>query len=170
MHTISDPNRLPGAPNSWAPQLRGQILGGGTFLNNSNPREGGVRKRRAGAEDVEIGRKIRALRLERGLSQSGLADGIGLTFQQVQKYEKGTNRVSAGRLQKIAEMLNTPVMFFYGGMGAQAKKRMTRDNGLALVQTKGAMRLMRAYSEISSRATKYALVVLAESLKNKERG
>ena len=44
---------------------------------------------------------------------------------------------------------------------------MTRDNGLALVQTKGAMRLMRAYSEISSRATKYALVVLAESLKNK---
>ena len=65
-------------------------------------REGGTRKRRAGAEDVEIGRKIRALRLERGLSQSTLADGIGLTFQQVQKYEKGTNRVSAGRLQKIA--------------------------------------------------------------------
>lgn len=48
-----------------------------------------TRKRRAGAEDVEIGRKIRALRLERGLSQSGLADGIDLTFQQVQKYEKG---------------------------------------------------------------------------------
>ena len=47
-------------------------------------------KRRAGIEDVEIGRKIRALRLERGLSQSGLADGIGLTFQRAQKYEKGT--------------------------------------------------------------------------------
>jgi len=152
-----------GAAASWADF-------GGTFLNSSSSRDGGVRKRRAGAEDVEIGRKIRALRLERGLSQSGLADGIGLTFQQVQKYEKGTNRVSAGRLQKIAEMLNTPVMFFYGGMGAHAKKRETRSNGLALIQTKGAMRLMRAYSEISSRATKYALVVLAESLKNKERG
>jgi len=60
-----------------------------------NSREGGIRKRRAGAEDIEIGQKIRALRLERGLSQSGLAEGIGLTFQQVQKYEKGTNRVSA---------------------------------------------------------------------------
>jgi DNA-binding XRE family transcriptional regulator len=48
-----------------------------------------TKKRRAGPEDVEIGRKIRALRLERGLSQSGLADGIDLTFQQVQKYEKG---------------------------------------------------------------------------------
>ena len=81
-----------------------------------------TRKRRAGAEDIEIGRKIRALRLERGLSQSGLADGIDLTFQQVQKYEKGINRVSAGRLQRIADMLNTPVMFFYAGMGAKPKE------------------------------------------------
>jgi transcriptional regulator with XRE-family HTH domain len=139
-------------------------------VDNASSREGGVRKRRAGAEDVEIGRKIRALRIERGLSQSGLAEGIGLTFQQVQKYEKGTNRVSAGRLQKIADMLDTPVMFFYGGTGTHPKKRATRGNGLALIQTKGAMRLMRAYAEISSRTTKYALVVLAESLKNKERG
>ena len=68
------------------------------------------------------GAKSARLRLQRGLSQSGLADGIGLTFQQVQKYEKGTNRVSAGRLQKIADMLNIPVTFFYGGMGAQAKQ------------------------------------------------
>src|SRR5437588_10322079 len=57
-----------------------------------------TKKRRAGPEDVEIGRKIRVLRRERGLSQSGLADGIDLTFQQVQKYEKGAKRVSAGRL------------------------------------------------------------------------
>jgi len=128
-----------------------------------------VRKRRAGAEDIEIGRKIRALRLERGLSQSGLADGIDLTFQQVQKYEKGVNRVSAGRLARIADMLNTPVMFFYGGMGAKPKKKDERNSHLALVQTKGAMRLLRAYAEIGSRTTKYALVVLAESLRNKDR-
>jgi transcriptional regulator with XRE-family HTH domain len=128
-----------------------------------------TRKRRAGAEDIEIGRKIRALRLERGLSQSGLADGIDLTFQQVQKYEKGVNRVSAGRLQRIADMLNTPVMFFYAGMGAKPKKD-ERNSGLALVQTKGAMRLLRAYADIGSRTTKYALVVLAESLRNKDRG
>jgi transcriptional regulator with XRE-family HTH domain len=128
-----------------------------------------VRKRRAGAEDVEIGRKIRALRLERGLSQSGLAEGIGLTFQQVQKYEKGANRVSAGRLQQIADLLNVPVTFFYGGMGARAKKS-DAPSSLAFLQTKGALRLMRAYTEITSRTTKYALVVLAESLRNKERG
>ena len=134
-----------------------------------NAREGALRKRRAGVEDVEIGRKIRALRLERGLSQSGLANGIGLTFQQVQKYEKGTNRVSAGRLQRIADVLNTPVMFFYGGMGARAKKKDQRSSGLALVQTKGAMRLLRAYAGIGSRTTKYALVVLAESVRNTDR-
>ncbi|MGB9365959.1 MAG: helix-turn-helix transcriptional regulator [Xanthobacteraceae bacterium] len=129
----------------------------------------GIRKRRAGAEDVEIGRKIRALRLERGLSQSGLAERIGLTFQQVQKYEKGANRVSAGRLQQIADVLNVPITFFYSGMGAKAKKEAV-PSGIAFLQTKGAMRLMRAYTEISSRTTKYALVVLAESLRNKEKG
>jgi DNA-binding transcriptional regulator YiaG len=137
---------------------------------NAN-REAGSRKRRAGAEDVEIGQKIRALRLQRGLSQSGLADGIGLTFQQVQKYEKGTNRVSAGRLQKIADMLNIPVMFFYAGMGVQAKhqRRDAPGAGLAFLQTKGAVRLVKAYSEIPSRTTKYALVMLAEALRGKEK-
>ena len=128
-----------------------------------------MRKRRAGPEDVEIGRKIRALRLERGLSQSGLADGIGLTFQQVQKYEKGTNRVSAGRLQQIAGMLNTPITFFYGSAKPGSKKTGPRNSGLDLIQTKGAVRLLRSYAGISSRATKYALVVLAESLSNRER-
>jgi transcriptional regulator with XRE-family HTH domain len=135
----------------------------------TNEARGSIRKRRAGVEDAEIGRKIRALRLERGLSQSSLAAGIGLTFQQVQKYGKGTNRVSAGRLQKIAEPLEVPVTFFYGATGPRAKKPDARKNDLALVQTKGAMRLLRAYADISSRATKYALVILADSLRNKER-
>src|ERR1051325_8163850 len=128
----------------------------------------GIRKRRAGAEDVEIGRKIRALRLERGLSQSALAEGIGLTFQQVQKYEKGANRVSAGRLQQIADLLGVPVMYFAAGMGARAKKDAA-PSVVALLQTKGALRLMRAYNDISSRSTKYALVVVAESLRDKEK-
>jgi transcriptional regulator with XRE-family HTH domain len=133
-------------------------------------RDGMTRKRRAGSEDIEIGRKIRALRLQRGLSQTSLAEGIGLTFQQVQKYEKGANRVSAGRLQKIADMLDIPVTFFYGAANETQRKREGRADGLAYLQTKGAMRLMRAYGGINSRATKYALVVLAESLRTKERG
>jgi len=67
-------------------------------------------------------------------------------------------------------MLNTPVMFFFAGMGGRSKKPDTRTSGLAFMQTKGAMRLMRAYSEISSRTTKYALVVLAESCGTRRRG
>src|ERR1043165_4214420 len=123
-HDFGRESPLLSAPTLRASQGRGHDRG--VLLSNASSREGGVRKRRAGAEDVEIGRKIRALRLERGLSQSGLADGIGLTFQQVQKYEKGTNRVSAGRLQKIADILNTPVTFFYGSFGVQGKKRDPR--------------------------------------------
>lgn len=126
-----------------------------------------ARKRRAGAEDVEIGRKIRSLRLQRGLSQSGLGDGIGLTFQQVQKYEKGTNRVSAGRLQRIANLLQVPITFFYSSVGERTKKHGADSTGLSLVQTKGALRLLRSYEEIPSRSTKYALVVLAESLRKR---
>ena len=136
-------------------------------MNRDNGlRDAKLRKRRAGAEDIEIGRKIRALRLERGLSQSGLADGIDLTFQQVQKYEKGTNRVSAGRLVRIADTLNTPVMFFYS---SAKPKNDQRNSSLAFVQTKGAMRLLRAYADIGSRTTKYALVVLAEFLRTRDR-
>jgi transcriptional regulator with XRE-family HTH domain len=138
-----------------------------TILTNDPSHPG--RKRRAGPEDIEIGRKIRALRLQRGLSQSGLAEGIGLTFQQVQKYEKGTNRVSAGRLQRIAQLLNVPVTFFYGGMGVRTKKHDAGNAGIALVQTKGAMRLLRSYADIPSRGTKYALVVIAESLRKRGR-
>ena len=153
------------APGVVAPQQ----LGPGAVLIES--RGGNSRKRRAGSEDVEIGRKIRALRLQRGLSQTTLADGIGLTFQQIQKYEKGPNRVSAGRLQQIAEMLEMPVTFFYGVASGKPRTRARQQNeGLAYLQTKGAMRLIRAYGEINSRTTKYALVVLAESLRNKEKG
>src|SRR5256885_14958829 len=72
-------------------------------------------KRRAPAEDVAIGQKLRALRLDRGMSQSDLSNLIGVTFQQLQKYEKGANRVSAGRLMRIAAALHVPVTAFYGG-------------------------------------------------------
>src|SRR5262244_2719043 len=63
--------------------------------------------------DAEIGRRVRTLRLQRGLSQTELGSLINVTFQQVQKYEKGTNRISAGRLQRIAEVLTVPVSFFF---------------------------------------------------------
>jgi transcriptional regulator with XRE-family HTH domain len=121
-------------------------------------------KRRRDREDVEIGQKIRALRVAKNMSQVTLADGLGVTGQQVQKYEKGANRVSAGRLQKIADMLDTPITFFYG------TKKQHQDNGLTLIQSRGAIRLLRAYAEIPSGATKHALVMLAEAVRDKDSG
>jgi transcriptional regulator with XRE-family HTH domain len=130
-------------------------------------RPGKTQKKRRDPEDLEIGQKIRALRVAKGVSQTTLGDGLGVTFQQVQKYEKGANRVSAGRLQKIAEMLDTPITFFYGEPDAGGKKHA--DYGFSLLQSKGAMRLLRAYAEISSGATQHALVMVAEAVRDKDR-
>lgn len=107
------------------------------------------------------------MRLERGLSQSRLAVGIGLSFQQLQKYESGANRVSAGRLQKIADLLGVPVTVFYGASARPARKDELRDEAFAYLQARGAVRLVRAYSGISSRATKNALLLLVEALRDK---
>jgi len=63
--------------------------------------------------DVEVGRKVRALRLNKNMSQERLAEALGLTFQQVQKYERGTNRISAGRLQRIAKILDVQTSIFF---------------------------------------------------------
>jgi transcriptional regulator with XRE-family HTH domain len=67
--------------------------------------------------DVHVGSRVRHRRLMLGLSQEKLADGLGLTFQQVQKYEKGKNRIGASRLTQIATVLQTTPSFFFDGMG-----------------------------------------------------
>ena len=72
--------------------------------------------------DHELGKRIRLRRVEQKLSQSDLADRLGVSFQQVQKYEKGVNRVGAARLQQIATALDVPVTFFFDddGLGKRA--------------------------------------------------
>ncbi len=103
-------------------------------MNHSNSlRDARLRKRRATAEDVVIGQKLRALRLDRGLSQSALGDLVGVSFQQLQKYEKGVNRISAGRLARIAAALGVPVMAFYG-----IAARGERERGFIYLRSAGA--------------------------------
>ena len=72
-------------------------------------------KKSPNATDKYVGRRIRMRRLMLEMSQTTLADAIGLTFQQVQKYEKGANRIGASRLQHIAHVLKVPVHFFFEG-------------------------------------------------------
>ena len=71
------------------------------------------RPRSVGARDADIGQLVRTQRQKLKLSQSDLAERIGVTFQQVQKYEKGTNRISIGRLTRIADALDVPPTFFF---------------------------------------------------------
>lgn len=73
----------------------------------------GVNARKPTQLDARIGSRIRIARQNRGLSQTRLADQIGVTFQQIQKYERGTNRIAASRLVRAAEALNLPLLFFY---------------------------------------------------------
>jgi len=73
--------------------------------------------------DVHVGSRVRIRRLELGISQGKLGDALGLTFQQVQKYAKGTNRISASRLQHISRILQVPVAYFFSGAPGQLKAK-----------------------------------------------
>jgi transcriptional regulator with XRE-family HTH domain len=121
--------------------------------------------------DIEVGHRIRIERLARGLSQTALANHLGVTFQQVQKYEKGVNRVGAGRLTKIAEVLGIEVGTFFG-----AKDKMQGDDAkegaaspLKLLTVSGAFRLLRAYGDIEDSDLRRAIVDLVEQISNQKR-
>jgi transcriptional regulator with XRE-family HTH domain len=81
--------------------------------------------------DKYVGARLRAARLEAGKSQTEVADALGITFQQVQKYEKGTNRISAGTLHELSRLFDTPVQFFFDGMDG-AVRRGTSKGAAAL--------------------------------------
>ena len=65
--------------------------------------------------DIHVGSRVRLRRMMLGMSQEKLGEGLGITFQQIQKYEKGTNRIGASRLQHISHILQVPVAFFFEG-------------------------------------------------------
>jgi transcriptional regulator with XRE-family HTH domain len=122
-----------------------------------------VRARRADNRDAEVGRRVRSRRLECRLSQTELADRIGVTFQQVQKYEKGVNRIGAGRLQRISEALEVPISFFFGGTGGAAKADGNgAESVFGFMQTSGSVRIVKAFHKIKSRKARQLLVEMAE--------
>ncbi len=113
--------------------------------------------------DAEIGQRVRALRLQRGLSQTELGNLISVTFQQVQKYEKGANRISAGRLQRIAEVLGVPVVHFF----ASAEQRHGSNGAgpeIDFMQSEGTLRLARAYARIKEPGVRLQLLRLTEAI------
>jgi len=115
--------------------------------------------------DVAVGQRIRIQRLTAGLSQTELAEELGVTFQQVQKYEKGVNRVGAGRLTKIAEVLGSPVSYFFGANeDGVTERRGTASSPLKLLTVPGALRLLQAYGRINDHKLRRSVISMLESL------
>lgn len=106
--------------------------------------------------DVEVGHRLRALRLARNVSQSRLADAVGVTFQQIQKYERGKNRISASMLAKIAQVLElSPAEFF------PPEQRGLPAEGLAgALGTATLRQIMAVLSELDEEQAKLALRLL----------
>jgi transcriptional regulator with XRE-family HTH domain len=119
-------------------------------------------KRSAGPVDATVGQSIRVHRLAKGLTQTDLAEKIGLTFQQVQKYEKGANRVGAGRLMQIAEALDVPLIALFEGVQHTGGKITQAGSPLALLAAPDALRLVDAFSGIFDTQVRRAIVELVE--------
>jgi transcriptional regulator with XRE-family HTH domain len=126
-----------------------------------------VNNRRGGAVDIAVGRRVRVRRLMLRLSQGQLADAIGVTFQQVQKYETGANRIGAGRLRQIADKLEVPVSFFF-----EAPVAVSEDQHpvLDFLNTANALRLVKAFSRIRDKKVQHGIIELVEHIADEGEG
>jgi transcriptional regulator with XRE-family HTH domain len=123
--------------------------------------------------DKHVGSRLRMRRLMLDMSQTDIADALGLTFQQVQKYENGSNRISAGRLQHISQILQVPVPFFFEGAPAasgipQAAKGTADAPSPAYVTdflaTSDGLALVEAFMCIEDAKLRRAIVRLVEEI------
>ena len=110
--------------------------------------------------DMAVGARIRLTRKARGVSQQALAEAVGLTFQQIQKYERGANRVSASKLAEIAAFLQVPVSELFG---TDAAASGLTDELADLLGAPGALELLKTYGRLP-RAQQSALVGLLGTL------
>src|SRR5262245_26122558 len=142
-------------------------------LDDSDPNPGGRSSRRPNPIDAHVGNRVRLRRMILGMSQEKLGDKLGLTFQQIQKYEKGINRIGASRLFDLAQVLNVPVQFFYDDAPA-AVGRMGNADGLAgppsedyvleFLGSRDGLELNRAFVRITDAKVRRSVVELVRSL------
>jgi transcriptional regulator with XRE-family HTH domain len=124
-----------------------------------------VARRSPGEIDKQVGVRVRMRRLMLDMSQQKLAAGLGLTFQQVQKYEKGHNRIGAGRLQQLAEILQVPVSFFFEDFPGPGRKQAALPSYIAdFLTSADGQALTEAFMSISDARQRRCLVILAEAM------
>jgi transcriptional regulator with XRE-family HTH domain len=128
--------------------------------------------------DKHVGSRVRMRRMMLGMSQEKLGDALGLTFQQVQKYEKGTNRIGASRLQQISQILQVQVSFFFEG--APNIPSATHPDGMAeapspayvsdFLATSDGLALTKAFVRIPDAKLRRRIVELVEHIAGTEKG
>ncbi len=128
-------------------------------------------KKKPNPIDIHVGSRIRLRRNMLGMSQEKLGENLGITFQQIQKYEKGTNRVGASRLQAIASILGVPVAFFFEdapGQEASGNRGFAEDSSMAFaVEFCGSpegLQLNRAFVKITDMKVRRKIIELVKSL------
>jgi transcriptional regulator with XRE-family HTH domain len=139
-----------------------------------------VNKRAPHPMDIHVGSRVRLRRMMKGLSQDRLGEELGLTFQQVQKYEKGVNRIGASRLFDIARILEVPVQFFYDdfGDGPETLIGFAETSGpefvdeksdfFATLATPEGMQLCRAFARIDDSNVRRRILDLVKTLADEE--
>lgn len=124
--------------------------------------------KRPNPTDIYVGSRVRMRRKMLGLSQEKLGDKLGITFQQIQKYEKGTNRVGASRLQAMATALEVPVSYFFPDSTPAADGTGMRDEGAAFMMdfmsTSEGLELSRAFMRIRNVKVRRKIVELIRAL------
>jgi transcriptional regulator with XRE-family HTH domain len=118
--------------------------------------------RAVGKADKLLAQRIRLRRVEIGMTQDDLAKAVGISFQQVQKYERGANRIGAARLAQMAAVLQVPIIYFY--VSGEAGPEQEEVESLLSLDASFSLRLLRAYIAIENQTVRRRLVTLVERL------
>ena len=128
------------------------------------------RKKTPNPTDQHVGARVRMRRIMLAMSQEKLGAALNLTFQQVQKYEKGTNRIGAGRLQQLSHVLQVPVEFFFEGAPNTSAPHGSNKSELWMAQIhdfvsgSDGLRLIGAFMRIDSAALRRRIVMLVQEI------
>ena len=120
--------------------------------------------------DQHVGRRVRMRRMMLSMSQEKLGAALGLTFQQVQKYEKGTNRIGASRLQQMSHILQVPIAFFFEGAPNASAQHGSNRSALSMaeiddfVSDPNGLRLIEAFMRIDNAALRRRIVMLVQEI------
>lgn len=132
-------------------------------------------KKKPNPIDVHVGSRVRLRRTMLGISQEKLGEHLGITFQQIQKYEKGANRIGASRLQEIARVLNTPVSFFFEdapGTPASGPQGMAEadsaDYVVDFLSSSEGLQLNKAFVKIRDAKVRKKIVEMVRALADDE--